>query len=72
MMLVVGDSFVSPSDLQFLWRTSWLFCKGSFGVHLNSTSYDPLITADIDLIHDLVVFNDLGPVARSMVSVNQR
>ena len=35
LMLVVGDSFVSPSDLGFLWRTSWLFYKGSFGVHLH-------------------------------------
>ena len=25
LTLVVGDSFVSPSDLGFLWRTSWLF-----------------------------------------------
>ena len=27
LTLVVGDSFLSPSDLGFLWRTSWLFSE---------------------------------------------
>ena len=27
LKLVVGDSFVSPSDLGFLWSTSWPFCE---------------------------------------------
>ena len=44
----------------------------SFGVDFNSASYHPVIIADIDLVHQLDVFNDLVFICHDKVDFVKR
>ena len=55
-----------------LWRVVEQMAPFSSGVYFNSASYLPVITADIDLVHDLDVFNDLVFICHDIVDLVKR